>query len=310
MAPSTSCVFVCGVTGNQGGSLAEHLLQMNWDVHATVRDLKSPRALALVTAGAKLTQGNWDNEEALRISIKGCSKLFLNLVPDINDLDHERRQAVSILSIAKEAGVKQIISSTSLGVSLLDAKGHLAGVLKPGTIFHTFIKVKKDIEILVLNWGFESCTFLRPGYFMANFLEPLIEGYTEILTDGTWSTVFKTDTRLGLIDHDDIAKFAVAAFQDPERFNARVIGLVSEFLTPQETLDSLGKAMGRQRLKAISLEDGALTDSFSNPYVKGDKCLEYMTELVDMQELDSTISLTSFEDFLEREKANVRKMQC
>ncbi|XDG05687.1 hypothetical protein ABKA04_005302 [Annulohypoxylon sp. FPYF3050] len=207
----------------------------------------------------------------------------------MDDPDREHRQAARIVRIAKDVGVEQVVSSTSLGVSLYGVEGHLAGVLDPGTALYSFVKVTKAVEETVLKGGFDSCTFLRPGYFMANFLEPMIESYPEILIKGTWSTVFKADTRLGLIDHDDIAKFAVAAFQDKERFNGNAIGLVSEFLTPQETLDRLGEAMGRSGLKAIFLSDKEISalpaGSFDNPYVKGDKCLEHMAQLVDMEEI-------------------------
>lgn len=148
---------------------------------------------------------------------------------------------------------------------------------------------------------FESCTVLRPGYFMANFLEPVIESYSEILSKNTWSTDFKAETQLGLTSHEDIASIAVAALRDSNRFNGRAIGVVSEFLTPQETMDYLGSAMGRPGLKAIFLNDSEVSalpaGSFNNPYVNGDKCLEHMAQLVDVKELAGIISLTSFKNF-------------
>ncbi|KAF3763268.1 hypothetical protein M406DRAFT_49536 [Cryphonectria parasitica EP155] len=308
MATQSLSVFVCGVTGNQGGAVAKRLLELNWNVHATVRDLESPKAVALEAAGVKLTQGDWEDEEALKTSIAGCSKMFINLVSTWDDFDRERRQAAKIVDIAKESGVKQVILSTSLGVS----RTFTYIYLQPGTMLHTFLKVKKDVEETMKEGRFDLCTIVRPGYFMANFLEPVIEGYSEILEKGTWSTVLKADTRLGLIDHDDVAKFTVAAFQNPDRFDGRAIGLASEFLTPQETLDCLGQAMGRPGLNAVFLteEDVAKlpAGSFDNPYIKGDKCLEHMEELVDIQELATVIPLTSFKDFLEREKAHVKKL--
>lgn len=92
-------------------------MELQWGVQAIVRDLNSSHAQALTAAGAKLTEGDWDNEEALIRSITGCTKLFLNLVPTIEDLDHERRQAVAIAKIAKEVGVTQVVYSTTLGLS-------------------------------------------------------------------------------------------------------------------------------------------------------------------------------------------------
>lgn len=183
----------------------------------------------------------------------------------------------------------------------------------PGSAhLEVFVKVKKDVEEMVENGQFDTFTVIRPGYLMANFLEPAINGYTEILDSGTWPTIFKADTRLGLVDHDDVAKIAVSAFQDPGALNGRVIGIVSEFLTPQEIMDHLGKAMGSPGFRAIFLteEDVAAlpSGSFNIPYIKGDKTFEAMPDLVDMRELAGLISLTSFKDFLERENQSVKKL--
>jgi len=117
MNSPANCVFVCGVTGNQGGALARKLIQLGWTVHATARDLEAPRASALAALGVKLTQGDWDNKEALRAGLVGCDKIFINLVSTLEDFDRERRQAATIATIAKSVGVRQAIVSTSLGVS-------------------------------------------------------------------------------------------------------------------------------------------------------------------------------------------------
>jgi len=307
MTPSPPSVFVCGVTGNQGGAVAKYLLQLNWTVHAVVRDLGSPAAVALAEAGVKLTEGDWDNKEALETSIAGCSKLFLNLVSTWEEFDRERRQAVSIVNIAKNAGVKQIVSSTSLGVSQydLEVEKNLTDMFKPGSALHAITTATKSVEETVVNGGLDSYTLLRPGWFMNNLVEPLINDYSELLTKGTWSTVFSADTRLGLIDCDDIGKFAVAVMQDEKTFNGRAIGLVSEFLTPQETLDHLGEAMGRPGLEAIFVNEGEVEGM---PYVTGHRCMEHLDEFVDMEELAAVIHLTSFKNFLEREKAKVKKL--
>lgn len=165
---------------------------------------------------------------------------------------------------------------------------------------------------MIANGQFNSFTTIRPGLLMANFLEPSINLYSEILDKGTWSTIHKADTSLGLVDHDDVAKLAVSAFQDPAALNGRAIGLVSEFLTPQEILDHLSQAMGSPGFKAIFLTDEDLAalppGSFDIPYVIGDKSFETMPDLVDMQELAGLIPLTSFKKCLERENESVKKL--
>lgn len=193
---------------------------------------------------------------------------------------------------------------------MFKADGHLKDALKSGTHLYEILEVKHDIENMIKKAGFESYTFLRPGLFMSNFLNPFIEFvYTEIVTKGTWTTILDPDARLGLIDHVDIAKVAAVGFQDPERVGGRVIGLASEFLTPQETLDRLGQAMRRPGLEArfLSPEEIAALgpESFKYPNSLGDKCFEYMEELVDVKDLTSMISPTSFREFLQREQDKV-----
>ena len=311
MASHTPTVFIAGATGSQGSSLAKELVALGWNVHSTTRDPASTGAFELSSAGVKLTKGDWDDEDALRASIAGCDKLFLCLMPDIVDPDRERRQAVRICEIARKAGVTQVVSSTSLGVSMFGTDERL----QPGTLLYTLLEVKKAVEEVVSGAGFESYTLLRPAYFMANFLEPNINNYTDLLRDGegggTWSTALTADTRLGLIDHEDIARFTVAAFKEPEsdRFKSKAIGLVSEFLTPQETMDRLGEAMGR-RFQAAFLSEEEIAAIPYGPIVliKLEKSMRYMPDYVDMSELAAVTPLTSFKDFLEREKESVKKL--
>ncbi|KAF7889349.1 uncharacterized protein EAF01_010842 [Botrytis porri] len=149
--------------------------------------------------------------DALRNSMSGCEKLFLCLHPQLDDLDYERRQAEKILKIAKEMDVKQVVTSTSL-----DDKG---------------------VEQAVVDGNYEYWTFLRPAFFMSNFLEPKVHRYPGLRDKGTWTTAMTAEGKLALIDHVDIAKFATAAFQEPEEFRGCAIGLASEFFTIPEILD-------------------------------------------------------------------------
>ena len=57
MATTTPTVFVCGITGTQGGALARQLLALNWTIHSTVRSLDTPAAQKLKADGVKLTLG-------------------------------------------------------------------------------------------------------------------------------------------------------------------------------------------------------------------------------------------------------------
>ncbi|KAH9984484.1 hypothetical protein F4779DRAFT_330642 [Xylariaceae sp. FL0662B] len=143
---------------------------------------------------------------------------------------------------------------------------------------------------------------------MANFLEPNINNYADIISEGIWKNALTADTLVVLIDHEGIAKFAVAAFQNKDRFRGRAIGLVSELLTPQDTMARLGSVMGRPLQASFMTDDEIAAMDQMMVLVKCEKSMRYTPEYIDMEELASVVPLTTFEEFLEREKANVKKL--
>lgn len=113
-------------------------------------------------------------------------------------------------------------------------------------MLHVLIGIKKSVEETISSSGFRSVTYLRLAYFMVNFLELHINNYTDIIGKSTWITSLTPKTPLGLIDHQDIGEIAVAAFKDPDRLNGRAIGLVSDFLSSQQTCDASETPWGRK----------------------------------------------------------------
>ncbi|GAP91476.2 putative family protein [Rosellinia necatrix] len=260
--------------------------------------------MALKDIGVHLNECDWDNLDVLRDSIQGCDKLFLCLTINWDDLSCEPRQCQNILSIAEKAGVKQVVASTTLGVSMLDAN---IGVY-PGSFMEKHMANKKSIERAVADRAFEHFTFLRPTFFMANFIEPKVSRYAEIRDKRSWTTSMTPDTQLPIVDHVDIAKFAAAALQDPPAFHGRAIGLASDQMRVQEILDVLAEAAGQPgSIRALFLTDEdveaqASTRGFSNSH----KVLRNASEYVNLEELRAVLPLTSFREFLEREKDAVK----
>jgi uncharacterized protein YbjT (DUF2867 family) len=298
-------VFVSGATGSQGGAIVRRLLVLGWNVRAVVRNLDTPKAEALKAAGVHLTEGDWDNVAALTTSIAGCAKLFLCLLPNFADLTWEYRQSQRILEIAKDAGVEQVVASTSLGVSQLEAQLFET----KNSFMKKHLQAKKMIEQAVVDAGFVSHTFLRPGFLMANFIEPKVSRYPEIREKGTWTTAMAADTLLPLLDHEDIGMIAAVAFQDPAKFNGKALALGSEMLTVQQTLDQLSKATGRQEsFKAIFMTDEEIEAQVnSSVLINSEKAMRAAADYVDLTELSRIGPLTTFEEFLRRELDGVRK---
>lgn len=303
MPSATHKVFVFSATGSQGGALSLQLRDLNWTVHTTTRNLDSPEAHSLKARDIQITQSDWDDIDALRIAMTDCEKLFLCLHPKLNDSDYERRQAEKIVRIAKDVGVKQVVASTSLGVAMLGTGVHIT----PDSFMAKHLAGKKGVEQAVIDGQFEHWTFLRPAFFMANFLEPKVSRYPEVRDKGTWTTSMTAEGKLALIDHIDIAKVAAAAFQDPEKFHGRAIGLASELLTIQQTLDQLGEVI-HQPLRAIFMTEEEITkQKDSTVFVNSQIAMRYMSDFVSIEELASIVPLTTFKQFLQREKDLVKK---
>ncbi|XDG08333.1 hypothetical protein ABKA04_007948 [Annulohypoxylon sp. FPYF3050] len=310
---NTPTVFVTSATGSQGSSLCYELRKFGWNVRALTRDPQSSSAQALSSAGVHLTTGNWNDEAALREGLKGCDKLFLCLFPNLSDFEMIPRQTALITRLAKEAGVRQAVASTTLGCFMVEEGSKPPVTLSP--LFETHLHTKKRMEQIVID-NFEQWTVIRPGLFMANFVEPKIQtGYTET-KQGTWTTALTKESLLGLVDHVDIGRLAAAAFKDPATFQGRKMGVVSEDLHVQDAMDQLSEAIGDGRsIKAVHMTEEEVAQAQalakaggSGLVIASEPSLRYASDYTDLNELKRLLGgLTTFKQFLAREKDAVAK---
>jgi uncharacterized protein YbjT (DUF2867 family) len=287
-------VFVTGATGTQGGTLARLLREKGWSVRTTVRNKEAPAAKALKQIGVEVLNGSWDDEASMAEGLAGCKMLFLNLYPDLNDLSHELEQAKCILRIAWDAGVRHVVYSSIFPVQTshpLMAAGRAC---------------KASIEGQVQNFGFDSWTILRPGFFMANFLEPRVQAFPDATVKGVLTFPFSPDTDLPLIDHHDIANFAVAAFEQPIKFHGAVIELAGDIVPANKAVRMLAEASGQPvRGRYLSTEE---TEAMvqTHMFVARFSTIPQIASLVNMDRVNSWgVPMTWFASFLEREKEDV-----
>ncbi|KAI0801444.1 hypothetical protein C8Q74DRAFT_1242124 [Fomes fomentarius] len=300
-------VFVTGPTGTMGGAAAHEFLRRGWAVRATVRDDTTPVAVALKAAGAVLVRGDWNNEAALKQALHGCTALFLNLLPDFSDFASERRHGQAILDLARAAGVKHVVYSSVLaGPDKIAELARLGFGETPGT---TVIGNKVVLEDATRAYAATNdsgekseriYTLLRPGWFMANLLEPKVRFYGDMPQTGVWTTALRPDTVLPLVDERDVAAFAAAAIEDPERFGGKEIAVVSQVAPVTEVVAELGRAAGRElALKFLSDEElpGALQ---KNPLLLGQAMSRDLAKGVDMESVKAWgIPTHSWSDYLE-----------
>ncbi|KAF5628130.1 NAD(P)H azoreductase [Fusarium sp. NRRL 25303] len=296
---SLPTVYVVAATGTQGSAVCRHLRQSNWSVRATVRNTESPQAQALAKIGVALNAGDWDDEEALTAGLTGCNKLFLALGPNYNNLDDERIWAQRIIALAKKAGVEHVVYSSSISADAPEKRT----LLPPGHLLFKSLFVKNIIEGLVQRVGFKHWTIIRPGFFMSNLVAPKARIYSDLFERNTWLTALKPDTKLNLVDPQDIAKFALAALKEPERFHEEEIDLVSERLTAVQMMEILAGATGREMKAEFYTDEQVAQAMDTNPFIGSQVLLRDGEQCVDAEKVKTwRIELGSFKEFLVRER--------
>jgi uncharacterized protein YbjT (DUF2867 family) len=304
MSPPT--VFVTSATGSQGNAVARQLRALGWTVRATVRDLSSSGAKQLSSIGVTVSQANWDDEAGLKAALAGCTKVFLNVLPAFPDLSTEAVWGQRLVRLARETpSVEQLVIATGVYVERL-------GVIEkddPNGFMTAMLRHKKANEEAVKAAGFKSYTILRGGFFMQNFLLPKVAmQHPSLHRDGVLVTGLAPDSVLPMIDTEDIGRFAVEAFKDPDRFNGVEHNLVFQYVTPGEAMEAMGKVAGRKLtvkyLNEEELEEASKTDMMLKPQL----VVRDSGRWVDVEPIKKWgIPLTTFEEFLEREKDAVKQ---
>ncbi|KAK4194614.1 hypothetical protein QBC40DRAFT_290406 [Triangularia verruculosa] len=308
MATQPPTIFLTSATGSQGLNLARLLRSQSppWPVHATVRSLTSPAAIELASLGVSLTRGSWDDLPAISSSLQSCTALFLNLVIDFTDFSHELTQARNILSLAKTAGVKQVVYSSAAALASLEE--HF-DVDKDGSpVMVASLKSKQVIEEEIKNGTWDSWTILRGANFMENMLDPKVAMYPGLKESGVLRVAFKPGEKLPFVATADIAKFALEAFKNPAgRLQGKEVNIVGDELTPEELMELLGKAAGREMRFQEVTDEEVQREKENNPFITAGLAVRVMGRFMKKEETENWgMGLMGFEEFLKRNEDGVK----
>ncbi|MFF0268003.1 NmrA family NAD(P)-binding protein [Kribbella sp. NPDC004536] len=223
-------VAVTGATGKQGGATARRLLAAGRPVRALVRDKTTPAAAALAEAGAELFVADFDEPSSLAPALEGTAALFAvpptAYGPSGSNPELEFARGRALADAAAAVGVRHVVFT---GVASTSGDAFAA----PG---------KRRTE-RYLREHLPLVTVLRPVRFMTNYLGAPglgLEGFA----DGVHRHLFPPDEPVQIIAIEDIAEFAVMAFEQPDRFAGRTLELAGDELTPVEAVAAIGAATG------------------------------------------------------------------
>jgi uncharacterized protein YbjT (DUF2867 family) len=242
-------IFVTGATGTQGSAVAQALLAARWPVRVLVRDKNTASACALAALGAELVEGDLDDDLALARGVAGAHGVFsVPIVGMDDDPGLEMRAGKRLVAAARAADVMVFVHS-----SVARAGDHESFVdWDSGKWWPRYWRDKAAYNKLVQQTGFRHQVILKPAFMMENFTPPKALYMAPHLAQGRLVTAYAPDSRLDVIAAADIAAFALAAFNDPKRFDGAAIDLAATRVTMGELAEVITSVTGKT-VKAVHL---------------------------------------------------------
>src|ERR1700751_2498040 len=218
-------ILITGVTGNQGGAVAQALRGTGFHLRGLTRKPDSERAAALARQGLDVVKGDLDDDATLRRALAGVWGVFGVQNTWEAGVEGEEAQGKRLATLAREAGVEHYVY-TSVG-----SAHQRTGI--------PHFDNKWRIEETVRGLRFPSHVILRPVFFMENLIAPFS------LQGSTLAWALGPATKLQMIAVDDIGWFGARRFTAGAALNGREIDLAGDVRTMAEAAEILTKALGR-----------------------------------------------------------------
>jgi uncharacterized protein YbjT (DUF2867 family) len=222
---SDRTILITGVTGNQGGAVAQALQGTGFHLRGLTRTPEGERAAALARHGVEIVKGDLDDAATLRRALAGVWGVFGVQNALEAGVEREEAQGKRLATLAREVGVEHFVYTSvgsahkQTGIPHFDNKGR--------------------IEETVRDLRFPSHVILRPVFFMENLLAPFS------LQGSTLAWALGPGTKLQMIAVDDIGWFGARAFTGAAALNRREIDLAGDVRTMPETAEILTEVLGR-----------------------------------------------------------------
>ncbi len=218
-------ILITGVTGHQGGAVAQALRGGGFHLRGLTRKPDSEHAVALARHGVDVVQGDLDDEASLRRALSGAWGVFSVQNTWEAGVEGEEAQGKRLATLAREAGVEHFVYSSVGSAQKRTGVPHFDN--------------KWRVEETVRGLRFPSHVILRPVFFMENLTSP----YS--LQGSTLAWALGPGTKLQMIAVDDIGWFGARAFTNAATLNRREIDLAGDVRTMPDAAETLTEALGR-----------------------------------------------------------------
>ena len=225
MENSNQIILVIGATGNQGGSVARHLLQRGtFQVRAMVRDENKPAARELKERSAEVVKGDFNDRVSLDRALQGVYGVFS--VQGLKaKMEVEILEGQALADAAKAAGIKHFVYSSvgsaerKTGIAHFDSKFQIEEHLRAGGLPYTI---------------------MRPVFFFYNY-----NSMRTTIDSGALYMPLSPGTRLQQLSEDDYGKMIAEVFERPADFLNREIEVASVDMTMTEIAVAFSRVMGK-----------------------------------------------------------------
>ncbi|MGA8603828.1 MAG: NmrA/HSCARG family protein [Thermoplasmata archaeon] len=227
-APKSSTVLVTGITGKQGGHVAQHLLARGHRVRGMVRDPTSSKLGTLRSQGVEILKGSFGDPLAMEKAARGVDAMFLMSTSFEGGPEAETRQANAAIDAAKAAGVPWLVYSSvgdadrKTGIPHFDSKYAVEEYLEGSGVPHAVS---------------------APTSFMENYLIPF---QIASIQQGKLGLALSPDHLLQQVALDDLGAFVVHLLENPTRFRGKRINVASDALTGRDAARILSDVLGKK----------------------------------------------------------------
>jgi uncharacterized protein YbjT (DUF2867 family) len=219
-------ILVTGLTGQQGGHVAQQLLQRGHRVRAVVRNPQGPKAQAFGSRGVELVEGSFDDPSTMEGAGRGVDAMFLMGTP-AQGPEVEARQGKAAVDAAQRARVPWLVYSSvcdadrSTGIPHFESKFSVEQHLGRSTVAHAIS---------------------APTAFMENLLAPY---QLPTLRQGKNASGTTPDRKVQMVALDDLAAFVVQMLENPSQFSGKRINVASDAVSGAEVARALAGATRR-----------------------------------------------------------------
>ena len=235
-------ILITGAAGKTGRAIIQKVSRFDWSIRAWVRSAGTE-----IEGVSDYFVGEMQDPAAWESAYKGVDAVY-HICPNMHPAEIE----IGKLSIAaaKQAGVQQFVYHS---------------VLHPQTeeMPHHWHKMRVEEMLLASGLPF---TILQPTAYMQNLLPQL----TQLSDSDTLSLPYPADTRLSLVDLEDVASAVAQVLQQPTRWRYATLELVgTKPLSQTAIAEACSAWLGREvQFREIELSDWETANQTLNPYAK------------------------------------------